>query len=80
MTDKLERNNLVPPYVSYKALMKFIETLRRGIPSQIDRSLMRNLSGTMQTQMLTALRFLKLIDQQGHPEPILSRLVSADAS
>lgn len=78
MTDKLEKNGLVPPYVSYKALMNFVETLRRGIPSQIDRSLMRNLSGSMQTQMLTALRYLKLINQQGHPEPNLSRLVNAD--
>ncbi len=78
MIDKSEKNSLIPPYVSYKALMVFLETLRRGIPSQIDRSLMRNSSGTMQTQLLTALRFLKLIDQQGHPEPKLSQLVNAE--
>lgn len=78
MIEKSEKNSLIPPYVSYKALMVFLETLRRGIPSQIDRSLMRNSSGTMQTQLLTALRFLKLIDHQGHPEPKLSQLVNAD--
>src|SRR5689334_844024 len=48
----------IPPYVSFKTFDGFLEGLRtRGIPSRIDRSLMSNLSGASQSQLMVALRY-----------------------
>ena len=67
-----------PPYTSYRTFRTFIEDLReQGVPSRIDRSVLTRFSGVVGTQLLHALRFLGLVDGEGHPTERLRELVSA---
>ena len=68
----------LPPYVSYRTFRNFIDGLQLGIPSRIDRSYWGDRwSGSNGTQLMTALRFLGLIDSDGIPQARLRQLVSA---
>jgi len=68
----------LPPYVSYRTFRNFIDGLQLGIPSRIDRSYWGDkYSGSTGTQLMTALRFLGLIDNNGMPMTRLKQLVSA---
>jgi Family of unknown function (DUF5343) len=67
-----------PPYTSYRTFRTFIEDLReQGVPSRIDRSVLTRFSGVVGTQLMHALRFLALIDGEGHPTERLTDLVNA---
>lgn len=68
----------LPPYVPYKTFHNFIDSLKQGTPGRIDRSVMGTASGAMQNQLLAALRYLHLIDEQGTPTQSLKRLVAAE--
>ena len=69
----------LPPYVSYRTFLNFVERLQQGgIPSRIDRSYWGDrVSGGTGTQLMAALRFLGLIDANGTPSSRLRQLVSA---
>ena len=68
----------LPPYVSYRTFRNFIDGLHLGMPSRIDRSYWGNMySGSTGTQLMTALRFLGLIDTKGIPTAQLKQLVLA---
>ncbi len=68
----------LPPYVSYRTFRNFIDGLQSGMPSRIDRSYWGDrYSGSSGTQLMTALRFLGLIDSSGMPTNRLMQLVSA---
>jgi hypothetical protein len=68
----------LPPYVSYRTFYNFMERLQQQVPSRIDRSYWGDiLSGSTGTQLMAALRFLKLIDANGKPLERLRPLVSA---
>ncbi len=68
----------VPPYTSYKTFRTLIEDLRtHGVPSHIDRDVLKRFSGSVGTQLMTALRFLKLISDDNEPQPALETLVEA---
>ncbi len=68
----------LPPYVSYRTFQNFVEGLQLGIPSRIDRSYWGDRwSGSTGIQLMTALRFLGLIDSNGIPTTRLRQLVSA---
>lgn len=73
-----ERPSNLPPYVPYKTFIGFIDSLRVGIPSHIDRSVMGSTSGSMQSWLLASLRAMNLIDSHGVPSHQLRTLVSAD--
>ena len=67
-----------PPYTSYRTFKTFIEDLyEQGVPSRIDRSVLTRFSGVVGTQLMHALRFLGLIDDQGRPTQRLVELVNA---
>lgn len=67
-----------PPYVPYKTFTNFINGLgETGIPSQIDKSIMRSLSGSVQSALTSTLEYLKLIDKNGKPAPQLTQLVES---
>jgi hypothetical protein len=67
-----------PPYVSYRSFLTLIEELKRGLPARIDRSYWGDkFSGSTGTQLMSALRFLNLIDPGGIPTGTLRELVSA---
>ncbi len=68
----------IPPYTSYKTFRTLIDDLRtHGVPSHIDRDVLKRFSGSVGTQLMTALRFLKLISDANAPEPALESLVEA---
>jgi hypothetical protein len=56
---------LSPPYVSFRTLLNFFDLLSRGVPSQVDRSVMPSFAGAVQNQIMTALKFLKLTNDKG---------------
>lgn len=70
----------VPPYVAYKTLKNFLRTLSHALPSRIDKSVMRSQSGSGQTQLLHALKFLRLIDSSGTPSAKLPLLVKSEGA
>ncbi len=67
-----------PPYVSYRSFLTLLEELQRGIPARIDRSYWGDkFSGSTGTQLMSALRFLNLVDAGGSPTRYLKELVTA---
>jgi hypothetical protein len=72
------RSSGAPPYTSYRTFKTFIEDLHEhGVPSRIDRSVLTRFSGVVGTQLLHALRFLRLIEDNGRPTQRLKELVKA---
>ena len=72
---------LGPPYVSYRTLRNYLEALAvSGAPNRIDRSVLGNLSGLVQSQLLTAMRYLDLINEEGVPTARLTELVGVEGS
>lgn len=68
----------LPPYVSYRTFLNFVDGLQPGIPARIDRSYWGdNLSGSTGTQLMAALRFLGLVDGDSLPTSRLKMLVFA---
>jgi hypothetical protein len=77
MVDERGRKRL-PPYVSYRTFLNFIERLEREMPARIDRSYWSDrLAGSTGTQLMGALRFLGLVDGDGVPTSQLRLLVPA---
>lgn len=71
-----EPRPLAPPYTAFQSLKNLMGTLKEnGLPGRVDRSLLSNFSGQVASQLLTALKFLGLIDGGGHPTDQLERLV-----
>jgi hypothetical protein len=74
VTDRNKKRS--PPYVSYRSFLTLLEELQRGIPARIDRSYWGDkFSGSTGTQLMSALRFLNLIDGNGVPTTQLKELV-----
>ena len=72
------RSSGTPPYTSYRTFKTFIEDLHEfGVPSQIDRSVLTRFSGVVGTQLMHALRFLSLIEEDGRPTHRLKELMKA---
>ena len=67
-----------PPYVSYKTFENFMTKLQGQIPSRIDRSFWGEMfSGSTGTQLMSAMRFLNLIDVNSRPTARLRVLTEA---
>jgi hypothetical protein len=76
VTDRNKKRS--PPYVSYRSFLTMLEELQRGVPARIDRSYWGDkFSGSTGTQLMSALRFLNLIDSNGAPTAVLTDLVGA---
>ena len=72
------RSSGTPPYTSYRTFKTFVEDLQEhGVPSRIDRSVLTRFSGVVGTQLMHALRFLGLIEDDGRPTQRLRELVNA---
>jgi hypothetical protein len=74
------KGKATPPYLPYKTLIGSLENLGQGVPPKIDRSIWKNQPGTVQSQILSAYKFLGLIDDLTHPTPILRKLVEQRSS
>src|SRR5688500_8549909 len=69
---------ITPAYAPWPTFKSFIETLKAtAIPSHIDPSVMGRMSGSVQSQLRTTLRFLNLIDDSGAVTAGLRKLVGA---
>ncbi|HEY3657142.1 MAG TPA: DUF5343 domain-containing protein [Steroidobacteraceae bacterium] len=67
-----------PAYIPLIALDNFIERLRAtGIPVAIDSNLTQTMSGGTASALMSALRFLGLVDPSGTPQDSLRKLVAA---
>lgn len=67
-----------PPYAPFPTFKNFIDKLHTSdVPHRVDKSVMVNLSGAAQSQILVGLRFLHLIDANGHPTQRLHELVKS---
>ena len=72
------RSSGTPPYTSYRTFKTFIEDLHEhGVPSRIDRSVLTRFSGVVGAQLMHALRFLGLIEEDGRPTQHLRELMKA---
>ena len=71
--------NKIPQYVSFKTFQTFLEFLSQGMPYRIDRSVWVNkFSGSNGTQLMSAIKFFQLIDNDGIPNNDFDNLVSRD--
>jgi hypothetical protein len=76
VNDRIKKRS--PPYVSYRSFLTLVEELQRGLPARIDRSYWGDkFSGSTGTQLMSALRFLNLIDPVGVPTNTLKDLVQS---
>ncbi len=81
MNDQGVPQKAVPPYVSYKSFINFLDNLKpQAIPQRIDRSVkvFQTMSGSLQGQLKAALIYLKLITQNGNTTPALENLVRSE--
>ncbi len=78
MSNDAEQTKPVAPYIPWQTFESFLERLKQTvIPTHIDPSVMRHMSGTAQSQTLSALRFLGLVEQDGTVTEAFKDLVSA---
>jgi hypothetical protein len=68
----------IPPYVAYRTFMNFLNAIGPGLPSRIDRSVVSSLSGAVQGQLISALRYFNLIGLDGQLNQSLRALVAAE--
>jgi|SRR5579862_429051 len=73
-----EPGKTAPPYIAFSTLKTMSGNLKvHGLPPRIDKSIMSNFSGAVASQLMTALRFLDLINADETPTPRLKSLVAA---
>lgn len=75
-----QQAKLLPPYLPYKTLMSSLENLAQGIPPKLDRSIWKNQPGTVQSQILSAYKFLGLMNDTNEPTEVLRFLVDHRSS
>lgn len=74
-----ESKRPTPAYVSYKTFTNFINSLQEsGVPSQIDRSMLKGMSGSAQSAILGSLEYLNLISKTGNVLPKFHQLIDAE--
>jgi len=67
----------VPPYLAYRTFTNYVDSLKANgaPPSRIDRSVLGAFSGGVQTQLISALRYLGLTTTEGIPTSNLAQLI-----
>lgn len=64
------------PYLPFRTFLSSIEALEQGVPKIIDRTIWRSQSGIVQSQILMALRFFGLVDDEDRPTELLHELAA----
>ena len=76
MTDTPKRKT---PYVPWSTFVNYLnETANSGVPPVVDRSILSNYSGSVQSILLSALRGTNLIDDDGVPTSRFQEYVNVD--
>jgi hypothetical protein len=68
----------VPPYLSFKTFKNFIDSLKAGIPTRIDRTILSSMSGAVRSQLMAALRYLGLVTPHSVTTEKLAALVNSE--
>jgi hypothetical protein len=67
-----------PPYLPFRTFTGFLDELKEtAVPQRIDNSVMNKLSGSLKTQMRSALKFMGLTDDAGTVLAPMRTLVAA---
>ncbi|MEL6283813.1 MAG: DUF5343 domain-containing protein [Pseudomonadota bacterium] len=67
-----------PPYATFGSFVSFLNKLREtSIPSRIDPSVFGNVSGSVSYSVISSLKYLNLIDEDGRPTNEFVALVNA---
>ncbi len=73
----MDNDTLVPVYLSLRTFLGAIANLREnGLPSKVDKSVFGSRSGADQSQIISAFKFLGLIDMENNTQQILRELVN----
>jgi hypothetical protein len=66
------------PYLAFQTLKTFIGSMKaHGVPNRVDASVLTTMSGSVRQQLLPALRFLGVTDDDGRPLKRCRELVDA---
>ena len=69
----------IPPYIPYRTFDNFLAELKaRGVPSHVDRSVLSHKSGTIQSQLILALKYLGLVSDAGRSTEQLRNLAASE--
>jgi hypothetical protein len=71
----VEAINAPAAYIAFRTFLGAIDALQHGVPKKLDRTIWRNQSGVVQSQIMMAFRFFGLVDAEDRPTPALERLV-----
>ena len=74
---EVEHRKASIPYIPYPTFKTFMMRMAAAIPARIDRSVLSNMSGAGQTQLLSTLRALNLINADGVPTTAMETLAEA---
>lgn len=80
MEDSEKSKKAAPPYVAYRTLRNFLDKFKQFLPARIDRDSMGTMSGAAQSQVLTALKYLGFISENGIPSDVMKRFVKAEGA
>jgi hypothetical protein len=71
-----QNSKLAAPYLPYSTFETGLNHLHNlgGVPPNIDRTIFPNMDGTAKGQIISAFRFLGLIDEKGAPQDSLKEL------
>jgi hypothetical protein len=75
-----DEKRTTPPVSAWRTMHNTFRSLKQAIPSRIDRSVFRTQSHLVQTQIMHALKYLALVDENGHPSPKLALLVKSEGA
>lgn len=65
----------IPPYVPYKTFRNFVDGLN-PVPSVVDSAVLKTMGGALRSQLLSSLRYLKLLDSNNKSQPALKNLAA----
>jgi hypothetical protein len=77
MADDTQDKKQPVPYISWKTFTSFIGSVHGKVPAQVDASILKNMSGTARSQLLSALKFLNLTSADGIAQDSLKKLADA---
>jgi hypothetical protein len=70
-----EKRKAPAPYLAFKTFLSALDLLKaHGMPSKIDHTVFPSMSGMAKGQVLSAFKFLNLIDENGAARPELEEL------
>ena len=73
-----DSKQVAPVYVGWQTFKNTMDQLSQGLPHIIDKKVFEGQSWGMQAQLMSALKFLGLIDDAGVPSPALVALAVPD--